>query len=376
MIPSVCLTMIVRDESKVLPRSVGSFLAVHGIDPAYCIVDGGSEDDSRDLIPELFGHVPGEVHLIPQEKPLRDFAGARNGALARGRMLGDWMFLLDADDEIRTDPGFVMPKLEGEAYTIMIRQQTPGWGAIEWPRLVLVRSGKPWRYVGRMHENLECEVPYTAKHLEGIWIEVHAGEGARSRNPRQKFLDDAVTLRLCLQEDPGNTRHMYYLAQSLKDAGMLEEAREAFLVRAEHLEGWDEETYMALLYAAEITNWLNDPLPMVVAAYLRAHLFRPQRAESLGSLALYLQKKEQWQFGAFVSALAMRIPRSTDRLFVNHAWTEWKAADIFAICSYYVRDFVGSRNACMEILNNDKLPVDQAPRIQGNLIFAEQALGV
>ena len=79
MTNTVCLTMIERNEAPVLPRSLGSFKALKGIDPVYCIVDGGSKDGSSSTILETMGEIPGEVHLIPQPEPLDDFAAARNG---------------------------------------------------------------------------------------------------------------------------------------------------------------------------------------------------------------------------------------------------------------------------------------------------------
>ena len=369
---SVCLTMIERDEAKVLPRSLASFRALAGIEPNYCIVDGGSEDGSIDLIAQEMAGIPGEVHLIPQPKPLDDFAGARNGSIDRARLLADWMLFLDADDEIATEPGFVMPKLKGDAYKILVKI-----GDLEFWRLALVSSKRGWRYVGRMHENLEGTGPYKeAEKLTGLWIQVHPGEGARSADPVQKFVNDAAVLRQCLVDDPGNLRHLFYLGQSLRDAGALPAALDVYRDRAAHVEGWPEETYFALLQVARILGWLNRPLTEVVAAFVRAHAFRPSRGgETLGLLAEYLRSKQEWLPAMLASAFARQVPRPDDILFVTNAWYAWKAQDEFAIAAYYAGDHTGSREACLALLINPALPESESPRVQTNLAFAEKALG-
>jgi tetratricopeptide (TPR) repeat protein len=363
--------MIERDEAHVLPRSLGSFKAIPGIDPSYCIVDGGSEDTSRDLIPAVMNGIPGEVHLIPQLKPLDDFAGARNAAIERGKVLADWLFFLDADDEIVTAPDFVMPKLKGECYKILIK-----CGPDEFYRNALVRANLPWRYVGRLHENLECQVPFRAQELPGLWIHVHLGEGARSRNPRQKFLDDAAVLRQCLAEDPGNNRHLFYLAQSVRDSGDLAGALSLYEQRAARKDAWDEETYFSLLSCARIKGWLNYPIPEVVEAFVKAHRFRPTRAETCGFLAEYLRSKEQWNQAAYFASIAAKIKRPKDILFVTAAWYDWRAMDEWAISAYWAGDFADCRTVCLSMLASGKVPADQVERVKTNLAFAERALGM
>jgi glycosyltransferase involved in cell wall biosynthesis len=362
--------MIERDESRVLPRSLASFLAIQGIDPTYCIFDGDSRDSSRDLIPKLMGGIPGEVHLSPQPKPLTNFASARNEAIAQAKGMADWMFFLDADDEIITEPGFVMPPLEGDAYRVLIK-----CGDLEFWRTVLVSTRKDWRFVGRLHECLGCAEPFlAAKPLNGIWIQVHVGEGARSANPRQKFLDDAAVLRQCLNDDPNDLRSLFYLAQSMRDAGDLPEALDLYRERGACVEGWDEETYFAKLQTARIMGWLDYPMPEVVNAFLSAYWFRPSRAESLGLLAEYLRSKSEWAFAAAMAKLAMQVPRPNDSLFVMVPWYEWRSQDEFAISSYYAGDFSASRNACLSLLASSSLPKMERYRVQENLSFAAKRI--
>ena len=373
--PSVTLCMIERDEAHVLPRSIASFLALEGCgcDLSYGIVDGGSEDGSMELVGRLMGDIPGEVALIRQPKPLDDFAKARNGSIEVARHHGDWLIFLDADDEFVVEPWFVWPQdIPGVGgYKIWVQSGTDSW-----QRTAIVRAALPWAYVGEMHENIECAIPTEVRELDGIRILVHPGEGARSKDPRQKFLNDAMVLRKALVKAPGNLRHLFYLAQSLRDAGELEESLVVYQERASHTEGWAEETYFALIQVARIKGWLNRPVEDVTDAFLAAHRFRPTRAESLGMLSEYLRMAERYHSAAFFARLAMGIPRPQDYLFVTGAWYEWKAEDEFAISSYWTGAYQACRDACLALLTSRRLPEGDRARVEANLNFANKALGV
>ena len=82
------LCMIVRNEADMIERCLGS---VDGIVDEMIIVDTGSTDGTVALC-ESFGATV--FPFVWQE----DFAGARNDALEKAT--GDWILVLDADDEI------------------------------------------------------------------------------------------------------------------------------------------------------------------------------------------------------------------------------------------------------------------------------------
>ncbi len=71
---TVCLNMIVRDESPVIRRSLAS---VKNLIDYWVIVDTGSADDTKEIIKEFMKDVPGELH----ERPWVNFEHNRNEAL-------------------------------------------------------------------------------------------------------------------------------------------------------------------------------------------------------------------------------------------------------------------------------------------------------
>jgi glycosyltransferase involved in cell wall biosynthesis len=73
--PTVCLSMIVKNEAHVIERCLAS---ARPLVSAFAIVDTGSTDGTQERVRELMRDLPGEVH----ERPWRDFASNRNEALA------------------------------------------------------------------------------------------------------------------------------------------------------------------------------------------------------------------------------------------------------------------------------------------------------
>lgn len=86
--PSLSLCMIAKDEEENLPRVLSS---VHGLVDEIILVDTGSSDRTPDIARSFGAQV---YHFAWCD----DFAAARNEALKHAR--GEWILVLDADDEM------------------------------------------------------------------------------------------------------------------------------------------------------------------------------------------------------------------------------------------------------------------------------------
>ena len=94
--PTLCLNMIVKNESKIITRMFDSVLSV--ID-SYCICDTGSTDNTRQIITDFFNekNIPGEIH----NNEWKNFAHNRTIALNEAFNKTDLLLVFDADDEIQ-----------------------------------------------------------------------------------------------------------------------------------------------------------------------------------------------------------------------------------------------------------------------------------
>src|SRR6187399_3263414 len=86
--PSVCLTMIVKNETAVVERCLRS---VRPFVDCWSIVDTGSTDDTPRLIAAALADLPGELH----ERPWSDFGHNRTEALALARGRADYSLVID-----------------------------------------------------------------------------------------------------------------------------------------------------------------------------------------------------------------------------------------------------------------------------------------
>ena len=177
-----------------------------------------------------------------------------------------------------------------------------------------------------------------------------------------------------LLDEPTNTRYVFYLAQSYRDAQDLEKAIETYERRVA-MGGWEEEVYYSLLQIAMLKERAKHPAASVVAAFHRAYEFRPSRAESLVELAAHYRRTQQWPLGEMTARTASAIPHSEDILFVDAAAYAWRALDELAVATYYTRKYEESAELNRRLLSEGKLPPTERRRVQENLDFPLKKLG-
>ena len=356
---TICLNMIVKDETPVLRRCLRS---VRPFIDAWVIVDTGSSDGTQDLVREEMAGIPGELH----ERPWVDFAVNRSEAIRLAGRRCDYLYMIDADEELVLPEGWARPALEADAYTLEYR-----FGNLSYARISLVAARLPWRYEGVLHEYLECGTPTAGQPLAGPMV-VCRPEGARSRDP-EKFLKDARVLEAALAKEPGHARYRFYLAQSYRDAGDPCRALEHYQQRAA-LGGWAEEVYISRLNVARLKERLEAPPAEVVRAYQEAHLARPGRAEALVDLARYHRLREEHPLAYLCARAASELEPTADVLFVESDALDWRAQDERAIAAYWTGRHAESRDLCTRLLDGGRLPESERRRVEANRQFAQAAL--
>jgi glycosyltransferase involved in cell wall biosynthesis len=348
---SICLNMIVKDEAHVIRRCLDSVLPLIN---AWCILDTGSTDGTQEIVREHLKHLPGELH----ESPWKGFGPSRTEAIQLALGRGDYLLFIDADDELVLPKKFRLPELKADSYYIQHRQD-----AFSFLRLDLVSTRFPWRYKGVLHEYIESDAPRQALILQGPHV-VERREGARSRDPR-KYERDAEVLEQGLRDEPDNARYMFYLAQSRRDAQQYELALEAY-VRRVAMGGWEEEIYISLLSIARIMETLEQPDSEVIHAYLAAYQARPQRAETLGSLAAFFRFRRQYNLALLFAEKGLATPRPADLLFVDDSYYTWRCLDEFAVACSWLGRHRNAVKTCDRLLTTGVLPPGEVQRVKAN----------
>lgn len=354
---TICLNMIVKDESEVITRCLSSTLPV--ID-YWVIVDTGSTDGTQQIIKNYMKEkgVPGELH----ERPWKNFAHNRNEALEFAKGKADYVFFIDADEYMTYDDDFELPELSKDYY-----YGTISYAGTLYDRIKLVGNHLDWKYEGVLHEAIAP--PYTASfgRIEKM-KNVVTTEGARSKDP-EKYLKDAKLLESALLDEPNNARYTYYLAQSYRDAGQHEKALKIYEKRIS-MGGWDQETFIAMLDAARMQETLGMPEEIIITGYSRAFQFRPSRKEPLYYLSNYYRRHGKYDAGFQISKIAMSIPTSKDALFVQTWMDDYGIPLENSICAYWKNDFEECKKVSQQILSKKDLPEDIKTCVENNLGFA------
>ena len=348
--------MIVKDEAHVLPRCLGA-LKPH-IDCAL-IIDTGSTDNTKELIPTLLDEVTVE------EEPFQSFQHNRSRLLARAREVypdADFHLMIDADDTFSPREDFEWPELKDDCY--LLRHTL---GPLAWWRPQLFRASRPFYYTGSAHEIATCDEPYTIERLPGITVRC-GSDGARRKNePVKKYERVAGILEKEVEKNPQDRRSTFYLAQSYRDAGQAEKALEMYERRAE-MGGWGEEIWYSKHQIARIKSHLERPFEEVLADFVSAYEARPTRAESLSDAAFLCRRNQRFSLAYIYAAAAISIPYpETDRLFVDYFCYAWRRWDEYAMACWHHRRFDEAIWANWQILSNPEAEGYPVERMLNNI---------
>lgn len=222
-VPKISLVMIVRNEERNLPRALGS---AKDIVDEMIVVDTGSVDRTVEIA-ESFG---ANVDFFDWRD---DFAAAKNAAIERAS--GEWLLLMDADDEIHPDDRYAVRELmqhdEVDCFLFDTHSYIGGGTQIvrmQQPRLV--RNVPKHRFTGRIHET----IPLTGSVLSYTDIRVlHYGYLETEIGAKRKIARNLSLLRKQMGERPSPSG-AYYMGMEYLRSGEYGPAVE-WLERAESM---------------------------------------------------------------------------------------------------------------------------------------------
>ncbi len=351
--------MIVKDETPVIERCLAT---VKPIIDYWVIVDTGSTDGTQDKIKEFMKDIPGELH----ERPWVNFAHNRNEALTLAKGKADYVMLMDADDTIRLDPEFKMPDLHLDCYNSLIL-----FANIQYDRPLLIKDALDWKWYGVLHEYLAASQHKTSDRLQGIQKIVNT-DGNRSQDP-QKYQKDVKVLEAALKDDPTNSRYVFYLAQSFKDAGEHESSLKEYEKRVQ-MGGWDQEVFYSKLQIAKLQQMLNKDPEIFIKSYYDAYHHRPSRVEPLYYLTKYYRSIGDHLKAYLIASIGLNVPASQDSLFVEKWINDYDMQLEFSVCAYWIGKYDECQIISANLLKKPDLPTNVREIVEKNISFANAKL--
>ena len=271
--PTLCLNMIVKNESRVIKRLMES---VAPILDCYCICDTGSTDNTIELIEEFFKEkgIPGKI----VQESFRDFGYNRSFALQACSGMSDYAILLDAD-MILDIKSFEKKKLS-EADSFCLLQ---GNDSYYYQNMRIVRNNGMFKYTGVTHEHV-C-VPPGNHNVNLGKNELFIRDVGDGGSKADKFERDIRLLLEGIKQEPNNVRYHFYLANSYKDSQKFDEAIEYYKKRIS-MGDWEQEVWYSNYNIANIYEHLGD-MGNAIYYWLECYSLNPLRLENIHKIVRY-----------------------------------------------------------------------------------------
>lgn len=352
---SICLNMIVKNESKVITRLFDSLL---GIIDSYFICDTGSTDNTIQLIKDYFNEkgIPGEVI----QEPFKNFGYNRTYSLTKARessiAKATYYLLLDADMTLVVNPNFNKQGLKHKAYSILQFA-----GNIAYPNLRIVHQTIETKCVGVTHEYYDIPGADQAIMNENELKIVDIGDGGAKGD---KFERDARLLHAGL-EDPNTSgglihRYHFYLANTYFCMGKNEDAIKWYRERVND-GGWIDEVWYSLYHMGSSYMALGKP-EMAIDAWLEAYQRHPKRAENIYEITKHYREKGWNNLAYQFYKIGKEIPMpGPDALFLTRSIYQCELDYELSIIGYYIAGLKGQDKLVTNLLTN-------APHHKSNLM--------
>lgn len=300
--PTLSLCLIVRDEEESLGRCLAS--AVRAVDDIV-VVDTGSRDGTMAVAKQAGAR----VFSLPWPE---DFARARNYALEQAR--GDWILVLDADEELQAKDIPVLRRLlwrqDVEAYCVRIANY---YGSTAGPDFVtdnvcrLFRRRPEYRFRGIIHEQVIDSIREQAGPDSIRFTDVtilHYGYLDPRVRAKKKSARNRRLLEQARRQDPANPYWQYALAVEDFQEGKYQEAlKQLSNLRLEQAVGYASDVaYKRAICLMELgrlepaLSWIDNALKQFPGftdlLFLKAEILAKQGRWELAALAY--QSCLQW----------------------------------------------------------------------------------
>jgi tetratricopeptide (TPR) repeat protein len=360
--------MIVKNESRVIIRLLDS--VVKFLD-GYCICDTGSTDNTIFLITEYFKrhNIPGKV----VQEPFQDFGYNRTFALKAAADLPNMDYLLLLDADMILTGSYLQPeniKAFKKSLTKDFYHVCQGSKTYFYKNVRLVKNYKDFSYWGVTHEYVKSPEGAQGGSFENdhLFIEDIGDGGAKT----DKFERDIRLLTKGLEENPGNDRYTFYLANSLKDAGHYEKAIEMYRNRIQ-IGGWVEEVWYSYYNIGKCYVTLGQ-MEKAICVWMEGFDYYPQRLEAIYEIIKYYREHGKNKLAYLYYTAAYKSMKkwgaSAEYLFLQKDIYDYKLDYEMTIVGYYANDDNYDLNKLsMKVISDPNIDDDTSRNVMNNYKF-------
>jgi tetratricopeptide (TPR) repeat protein len=370
---TLCLNMIVKNESKVITRLLASVAKY--ID-CYCICDTGSTDNTIEIIQNFFASQNPPIPGVIIQEPFRDFGYNRTFALKACEAIDvKYVILLDADMILKVNPSFTKQdlhrKLVDDVYYIF-----QGSDTFFYKNVRVVRNKIGMSYWGVTHEYVRT--PEGSRYGKFEKNEVFINDIGDGGSKADKFIRDIRLLTKGLEDEPNNDRYTFYLANSYRDAGQHDNAISTYKKRIE-LGGWFDEVWQSYYNIGKCYRNMGD-MPNAIYWWMEGYNFFPNRIENLYEIIHHYRcnGKNNLAYGFYIMADEERKKNThNDYLFLQKDVYDYKIDYELTIIGYYC-NYLGYDliKSSMKVLNYPHVDENIARNVMSNYKFYSKQINV
>ncbi|WP_146004231.1 glycosyltransferase [Halioglobus japonicus] len=313
---SLCLVMMVRNESAVIERCLDS---VKPYIDRWLIADTGSDDDTCERVERALEGIKGELlHL-----PFTDFAHVRNQLVDASKGLADFVLWLDADETLKVSSTIDQLRV---APAFQLAVEAVGASYLQ-PRLV--RNDAHYVFRGALAE--------TAVGLEeAVWLDslriCHHCDGVRWRDAL-RLERDGLYFEQALLEAPTDIGLLFPLADTLYSRGSWVQAMEQYRRAGDYAIESAHQWY-AKYQLARAADRADHHLTRVIGAYHTAYEQDSGRVEPLVWMARRLRQEGQLQAAFDLAVAAIDLPETEPCYYFEPSlWSEGRYVEFIRIAS-------------------------------------------
>ena len=366
---TLTLIMIVKNESSIIKRCLDSIKEY--ID--YIVIsDTGSTDNTIEIIENYLieNNIKGKIY----NDEWKNFGYNRTKSVLNGQEWleenkidkeSNYFITIDADMILQFKDSFKKENLiEKECWTLC---QVNYY--IKYYNTRIFRSDLPFKCIGVTHEYWGCDTKHRDGKFEDIVIDDRGDGGCKS----DKFERDIKLLTKGLEDEPGNYRYYFYLAQSYGDIGDIDNSIKWYNERVK-AGGWFEEVFISYKRIGEL-YMKKDEDEKALYYWGLAYESIPYRSETIYKICNYYREKGKNHLSLLYLKKGIEIPYPKDLvLFLEYPIYEYKFLKELAIIGYYVDKKKEALIACQYLLLNKDIPNETRDETFSNNFFYIESL--
>jgi glycosyltransferase involved in cell wall biosynthesis len=330
MSPTICLNMIVKNESRIITRMLES---VVGLIDCYCICDTGSTDNTMELIAKYFKDKDIKGKIV--QEPFKNFGYNRSWALKQCHGMSDYVLLMDADMVL------VCNKFDTNTLTDDMYWVHQGRGDFYYKNTRLIRNDPMFSYTGVTHEYVSHpdNKPLIQTQIDKSKLFILDLEDGGEK--ADKFPRDIRLLERGIVDEPANRpRYCFYLANSYYGQGDWNQAIKWYRERIQ-AGGWVQEIWYSY-YRIGMCYKNMDLIENAICTWMDGYNVLPTRVENILEIITHYRfigkQKLSYIYYQIAKSLLGKITQQDkdDHLFLENDAYSHKVDYEFTIIACYM----------------------------------------